>query len=106
MATAIPVPVPVADGLCRETRALGRQMDFFNPCAAGASVPFPRPASSEVVQGDTAVVPNGELFILQEKESPTLQQELMDTKQALAVANQDREKLLQEIRKYNPLFEL
>lgn len=50
--------------------------------------------------------PNGELFILQEKESPTLQQELMDTKQALAIANQDKEKLLQEIRKYNPLFEL
>jgi hypothetical protein len=59
-----------------------------------------------VVQGDTALFPNGELFILQEKESPTLQQELMDTKQALAIANQDKEKLLQEVRKYNPLFEL
>lgn len=61
---------------------------------------------NKVVQGDTALFPNGELFILQEKESPTLQQELMDTKQALAIANQDKEKLLQEVRKYNPLFEL
>lgn len=57
-------------------------------------------------QGDATVFSSGELFLLQEKGSPTLQQELADTKQALAIANQDREKLLQEIRKYNPLFEL
>lgn len=41
MATA----VPVADGLCRGTQALGRQMECFNPCAAGACVAFPCPAS-------------------------------------------------------------
>lgn len=57
-------------------------------------------------QGDATVFSSGELFLLQEKGSPTLQQELADTKQALAIASQDREKLLQEIRKYNPLFEL
>ncbi|KAM5263427.1 bridge-like lipid transfer protein family member 3A isoform 2-T2 [Ctenodactylus gundi] len=37
---------------------------------------------------------------------PLLHKELIETKQALASANQDKEKLLQEIRKYNPLFEL
>ncbi|XP_053459203.1 bridge-like lipid transfer protein family member 3A [Nycticebus coucang] len=42
----------------------------------------------------------------QVKELPTLQKELIETKKALASANQDKEKLLQEIRKYNPLFEL
>lgn len=75
------------------------------PC--WASVAFPSPVSLlVVVQEDTAGFPNGELFFPQERESASLQRELMDTKQALDIANQDREKLLQEIRKYNPLFEL
>ncbi|XP_057555360.1 bridge-like lipid transfer protein family member 3A isoform X2 [Hippopotamus amphibius kiboko] len=52
------------------------------------------------------LVPTGEALGLQVKELPTLQKELIETKQALAHANQDKEKLLQEIRKYNPLFEL
>lgn len=46
------------------------------------------------------------LIVPQVQELPTLQKELIETKQALAHANQDKEKLLQEIRKYNPLFEL
>lgn len=75
------------------------------PC--WASVAFPSPVSLlVVVQEDAAGFPNGELFFPQERESASLQRELMDTKQALDIANQDREKLLQEIRKYNPLFEL
>lgn len=45
-------------------------------------------------------------IVPQVKDLPTLQKELTETKQALACANQDKEKLLQEIRKYNPLFEL
>ena len=44
--------------------------------------------------------------VLQVNELPTLQKELIETKQALAKANQDKEKLLEEMRKYNPLFEL
>ncbi|XP_052018888.1 bridge-like lipid transfer protein family member 3A isoform X2 [Apodemus sylvaticus] len=52
------------------------------------------------------LVPVGQGLGHQERESPTLQQELLDTRQALAFANQDKEKLLQEIRKYDPLFEL
>ncbi|KAM6183308.1 bridge-like lipid transfer protein family member 3A isoform 1-T1 [Erethizon dorsatum] len=51
-------------------------------------------------------VPTGEVFGQQVKELPALQKELVETKQALANAKQEKEKLLQEIRKYNPLFEL
>ncbi|XP_028365058.1 UHRF1-binding protein 1 [Phyllostomus discolor] len=52
------------------------------------------------------LAPTGEAFGQQVKELTALQKELIETKQALANANQDKEKLLQEIRKYNPLFEL
>ncbi|XP_058520239.1 bridge-like lipid transfer protein family member 3A isoform X2 [Ochotona princeps] len=52
------------------------------------------------------LISTGEVFGQQVKELPTLQKELIETKQALANANQDKERLLQEIRKYNPLFEL
>jgi len=37
---------------------------------------------------------------------PELQRELQNMKIALAEANMDKARLLQEIRKYNPLFEL
>ncbi|NWX89720.1 URFB1 protein, partial [Nothoprocta pentlandii] len=40
------------------------------------------------------------------KEVPELQRELQSMKIALAEANMDKARLLQEIRKYNPLFEL
>ncbi|KAM6114551.1 bridge-like lipid transfer protein family member 3A isoform 1-T1 [Phoenicopterus ruber ruber] len=43
---------------------------------------------------------------LQLKEVPELQRELQTMKIALAEANMDKARLLQEIRKYNPLFEL
>lgn len=87
-------PIPAADELfCRGNWACGKLLEFFYHCPLGASV-------------ELSEFTNGELFILQGKELPTLQQELTDAKQALAVANQDKEKLLQEIRKYNPLFEL
>ncbi|XP_048353365.1 UHRF1-binding protein 1 isoform X1 [Sphaerodactylus townsendi] len=43
---------------------------------------------------------------LQLKEVPALERELQVTKNALAEANRDKEHLLQEIRKYNPLFQL
>jgi large-conductance mechanosensitive channel len=58
-------------------------------------------------QGSITMITNCVLLIVsQVKELPTLQKELIETKQALANANQDKEKLLQEIRKYNPLFDL
>ncbi|NXN10887.1 URFB1 protein, partial [Indicator maculatus] len=40
------------------------------------------------------------------KEMPELQRELQTLKMALAEANLDRARLLQEVRKYNPLFQL
>ncbi|XP_061869358.1 bridge-like lipid transfer protein family member 3A isoform X2 [Colius striatus] len=43
---------------------------------------------------------------LQLKEVPELQRELQSMKIALAEANMDKARLLQEIRKYNPLFQL
>ncbi|XP_068015935.1 bridge-like lipid transfer protein family member 3A isoform X2 [Melanerpes formicivorus] len=43
---------------------------------------------------------------LQLKEVPELQRELQSLKMALAEANLDRARLLQEVRKYNPLFQL
>lgn len=51
-------------------------------------------------------MPTGEAFGPQVNELPTLRKELIETKQALAQANQDKERLLEEVRKYNPLFEL
>ncbi|NWT02598.1 URFB1 protein, partial [Mionectes macconnelli] len=43
---------------------------------------------------------------LQLKQVPELQRELQTLKLALAEANMDKAHLLQEIRKYNPLFQL
>ncbi|XP_042317829.1 UHRF1-binding protein 1 [Sceloporus undulatus] len=43
---------------------------------------------------------------LQLKEVPALERELQVTKKALAEANLDKVRLLQEIRKYDPLFQL
>ncbi|XP_010005425.1 PREDICTED: UHRF1-binding protein 1 [Chaetura pelagica] len=43
---------------------------------------------------------------LQLKEVPELQKELQSMKIALAEANLDKARLLQEVRKYNPLFQL
>ncbi|XP_021233227.1 UHRF1-binding protein 1, partial [Numida meleagris] len=50
--------------------------------------------------------PTGGIRGLQLKEVPELQRELQNMKIALAEANMDKARLLQEIRKYNPLFEL
>nr|XP_013805901.1 PREDICTED: UHRF1-binding protein 1 [Apteryx mantelli mantelli] len=50
--------------------------------------------------------PAGEIRGLQLKEVPELQRELQTMKIALAEANMDKARLLQEIRKYNPLFQL
>ncbi|NXI94366.1 URFB1 protein, partial [Psophia crepitans] len=46
------------------------------------------------------------LCFLQLKEVPELQRELQTMKIALAEANMDKARLLQEVRKYNPLFQL
>ncbi|NWZ28171.1 URFB1 protein, partial [Asarcornis scutulata] len=50
--------------------------------------------------------PPGGVRGLQLKDLPELQRELQTMKIALAEANMDKARLLQEIRKYNPLFQL
>uniref|UniRef100_A0A8C9L3Q9 UHRF1-binding protein 1 n=1 Tax=Pavo cristatus TaxID=9049 RepID=A0A8C9L3Q9_PAVCR len=50
--------------------------------------------------------PAGGIRGLQVSHLPELQRELQNMKIALAEANMDKARLLQEIRKYNPLFEL
>ncbi|XP_061327923.1 bridge-like lipid transfer protein family member 3A isoform X2 [Pezoporus flaviventris] len=59
-------------------------------------------ALAECVEAAPAPAAHG----LQLKEVPELQRELQTMKIALAEANMDKARLLQEIRKYNPLFQL
>ncbi|XP_064140915.1 bridge-like lipid transfer protein family member 3A [Loxodonta africana] len=101
-----PIPITVA----MEHVVLKRSDDgVFHLGAAAQDRPSTEVLKSEKRQPpkeQVFLVPTGEAFGQQVKELPTLQKELKETKQALANANQDKEKLLQEIRKYNPLFEL
>ncbi|XP_049997131.1 bridge-like lipid transfer protein family member 3A [Alexandromys fortis] len=101
-----PGPVPIT--LAVEHLVLRRSDEgVFHLGAPAQDRPLDEiPEKQQLPQEQVLLVPTGQDLGLQEKDLPTLQQELMDTKQALASAHQDREKLLQEIRKYNPLFEL
>lgn len=101
-----PGPVPIT--LAVEHLVLKRSDDgVFHLGAPAQDRPLDEiPEKQQLPPEQVLLVPTGQDLGLQEKDLPTLQQELMDTKQALASAHQDREKLLQEVRKYNPLFEL
>ncbi|XP_027515647.1 UHRF1-binding protein 1 isoform X1 [Corapipo altera] len=66
------------------------------------SVPEGQKAPAESVLAAPAAGAHG----LQLKQVPELQRELQTMKLALAEANMDKAHLLQEIRKYNPLFQL
>lgn len=101
-----PGPVPIT--LTMEHLVLKRGDDgVFHLGAPAQDRPLAEgPKKQQLPKEQVPLVPTEQGLGRQEKGSPTLQQELADTKQALAIANQDREKLLQEIRKYNPLFEL
>ncbi|XP_036104014.1 UHRF1-binding protein 1 isoform X3 [Molossus molossus] len=103
-----PGPVPVT--LAMERVVLKRSDDGVFHIGAAAqdrpSAEVPKNEKRQPPPKQVFLVPTEEAFGQQVKELPTLQKELIETKQALASANQDKEKLLQEIRKYNPLFEL
>ncbi|XP_006860621.1 PREDICTED: UHRF1-binding protein 1 [Chrysochloris asiatica] len=102
-----PGPIPIT--LAVEHVVLKRSDDgVFHISAADQNRPSTEVPENEKRQSPEQAfqVPIGEAFGQQVQELPTLQKELIETKQALANANQDKEKLLQEIRKYNPLFEL
>ncbi|XP_010992813.3 bridge-like lipid transfer protein family member 3A isoform X1 [Camelus dromedarius] len=103
-----PGPIPIT--LAMEHVVLKRSDDgVFHLGAAAQDRPSAERLKSEKRQPpkeQVFLVPTGEAFGPQVKELPTLQKELIEAKEALVHANQDKEKLLQEIRKYNPLFEL
>ncbi|XP_007937552.1 UHRF1-binding protein 1 [Orycteropus afer afer] len=103
-----PGPIPIT--LAMEHIMLKRSDDGVFHIGAAAqdrpSTEVPKSEKRQPSKEQVFLVPTGEAFGQQVKELPTLQKELIETKQALAIANQDKEKLLQEIRKYNPLFEL
>ncbi|XP_033072751.1 UHRF1-binding protein 1 isoform X3 [Trachypithecus francoisi] len=103
-----PGPIPIT--LAMEHVVLKRSDDgVFHIGAAAQDKPSAEVLKSEKRQPpkeQVFLVPTGEVFEQQVKELPILQKELIETKQALANANHDKEKLLQEIKKYNPFFEL
>ncbi|XP_058589624.1 bridge-like lipid transfer protein family member 3A [Neofelis nebulosa] len=103
-----PGPIPIT--LAMEHVVVKRSDDgVFHIGAAAQDTPSAEVPKSEKRQPSKEqmfLVPTGESFGEKVKELPTLQKELIETKRALANANQDKERLLQEIRKYNPLFEL
>uniref|UniRef100_A0A8C5P0N5 Bridge-like lipid transfer protein family member 3A n=1 Tax=Jaculus jaculus TaxID=51337 RepID=A0A8C5P0N5_JACJA len=103
-----PGPIPIT--LAMEHVVLKRGDDgVFHVGATAQDRPLaevPQSDRRQLIGEQGCPRPAEEAFGQQVKEVGTLQKELMETKQALASANQDREKLLQEIRKYNPLFEL
>ncbi|KAG8512141.1 UHRF1-binding protein 1 [Galemys pyrenaicus] len=103
-----PGPVPIT--LAMEHVVLKRSDDGVFHIGAAAqnrsSAEEPKNEKRQAPKEQVFLVPTGEAFGQQVRELPTLQKELIETKQALANANQEKERLLQEIRKYNPLFEL
>ncbi|XP_007483774.1 bridge-like lipid transfer protein family member 3A isoform X2 [Monodelphis domestica] len=103
-----PGPIPVS--LALEHIVVKRDDDgVFHIVAAAKDKPSSEGAQHEKKQQleeQVAVLPAGMLFGQQVKELPILQKELLAMKQALACANKDKEMLLQEIHKYNPLFQL
>ncbi|XP_042794440.1 UHRF1-binding protein 1 isoform X2 [Panthera leo] len=103
-----PGPIPIT--LAMEHVVVKRSDDgVFHIGAAAQDTPsaeVPKSEKRQPPKEQMFLVPTGESFGEKVKELPTLQKELIETKRALANANQDKERLLQEIRKYNPLFEL
>lgn len=103
-----PGPIPVT--LAMEHVVLKRSDDgvFHISAVAQDRTPteVPKSEKRQPPKEQVLLVPPGEALGQQVKELPALQKELIEMKQALASAKQDKEKLLEEIRKYNPLFEL
>ncbi|NWS32705.1 URFB1 protein, partial [Polioptila caerulea] len=101
-----PGPVPIT--LAMDHVVVRRRDDgVFYLTAVPASVPwcgnsFPEEQKAPSESVSAAPAARG----LQLKHVPELQRELQTMKLALAEANMDRARLLQEIRKYNPLFQL
>ncbi|NWQ59589.1 URFB1 protein, partial [Neopipo cinnamomea] len=97
-----PGPVPIT--LAVDHVVVRRKDDgvFYLTEEKPVSVPEGQKAPAESVLAAPAAGARG----LQLKQVPELQRELQTMKLALAEANMDKAHLLQEIRKYNPLFQL
>ncbi|KFW76642.1 UHRF1-binding protein 1, partial [Manacus vitellinus] len=97
-----PGPVPIT--LAVDHVVVRRRDDgvFYLTEEKPVSVPEEQKAPAESVLAAPAAGAHG----LQLKQVPELQRELQTMKLALAEANMDKAHLLQEIRKYNPLFQL
>ncbi|NXK56772.1 URFB1 protein, partial [Chauna torquata] len=103
-----PGPVPIT--LAVDHIIVKRRDDGVFYLTGEGSLKLEKPVA--VLQGQKApaecvlAAPTGGIRGLQLKEVPELQRELQTMKIALAEANMDKTRLLQEIRKYNPLFQL
>ncbi|NWR81413.1 URFB1 protein, partial [Centropus unirufus] len=101
-----PGPVPVT--LAVDHIVVKRRDDgVFYLTGEGSQQEKPESVSEEQKAPERALAaPAAGMRGLQLKEVPELQRELQTMKIALAEANMDKARLLQEIRKYNPLFQL
>ncbi|XP_040839159.1 UHRF1-binding protein 1 [Ochotona curzoniae] len=103
-----PGPLPITVALEHVVLKRGDDGVFHLGATAQDRLPteVPKSEKQQPRKEQVFMISTGEVFGQQVKELPTLQKELIETRQALANANQEKERLLQEIRKYNPLFEL
>ncbi|XP_023577998.1 UHRF1-binding protein 1 [Octodon degus] len=101
-----PIPITLAMGHVVLTRSDDGVFHISAVAQDRAPTEVPKSEKRQPPKEQVLLAPRGEAFGQQVKELSALQKELIETKQALASAKQEKEKLLEEIRRYNPLFEL
>ncbi|NWZ86477.1 URFB1 protein, partial [Poecile atricapillus] len=99
-----PGPVPIT--LAMDHVVVRRRDDGIFYLTVKQEKPVSVPEEQKAPSESLSPVQTGGAHGLQLKQVPELQRELQTMKLALAEANMDKARLLQEIRKYNPLFQL
>ncbi|NXT64393.1 URFB1 protein, partial [Chaetops frenatus] len=99
-----PGPVPIT--LAMDHVVVRRRDDGVFYLTAKQEKPVSVPEEQKAPAESVSPAPAAGTCGLQLKQVPELQRELQTMKLALAEANMDKARLLQEIRKYNPLFQL
>ncbi|NWT85550.1 URFB1 protein, partial [Lanius ludovicianus] len=99
-----PGPVPIT--LAMDHVVVRRRDDGVFYLTAKQEKPVSVPEEQKAPAQSGSPAPAAGACGLQLKQVPELQRELQTMKLALAEANMDKARLLQEIRKYNPLFQL
>ncbi|KFP83187.1 UHRF1-binding protein 1, partial [Acanthisitta chloris] len=94
-----PGPLPITLAV---DRVIVRRRDDGVFYLTGQCCPEPFPEEQKVPAESVPAAARGQ----QLKQVPELQRELQTMKLALAEANMDKARLLQEVQKYNPLFQL